>query len=644
MRTRVKICGITNAEDAAAAVDAGADALGVVLAPSSRRVTLEQAAQALALVPPLVSRVGVFVDPTADEVREAVRRLRLDLVEFCGDESREVCIESPVPVLKVIHVGTAFDTESVEPYRGLVAAFLFDTHVTGKRGGTGKVFSWHTFGESSVGAPFIVAGGLDPYNVGDAIRALRPYAVDVSSGVERAPGHKDHAKLRAFISAVRQADLALESDPNASDSAPLDRCGGLLMSDALLPSAESAYSSPDAQGFFGPYGGRFVPETVVPALDELTKAYREASSDPAFADELATLLRDYVGRPTPLYRAERLAQAVGLGTVYLKREDLCHTGAHKINNTLGQCLLAKRMGKNRVIAETGAGQHGVATATAAALMDMECVVFMGVEDIRRQALNVYKMQLLGAAVVPVEEGTGTLADAVTAALRHWVERVRDTFYVLGSAVGPHPYPMMVRDFQKVIGEETVAQLGEKGVERVDAVCACVGGGSNAIGMFYPFVVSQGADSNMGGGPLLFGAEAAGLGIDTDKTGASMTLGTPGVMHGFYSYLLQDDAGNPLEAYSISAGLDYPGVGPEHAYLKDEALVRYEPVTDGEALQAFELLCRTEGIIPAIESSHALALLPRLARELGSEATVVVTLSGRGDKDIDIVREAGLGLA
>jgi tryptophan synthase beta chain len=349
------------------------------------------------------------------------------------------------------------------------------------------------------------------------------------------------------------------------------------------------------------------------------------------------LLVDYVGRATPLYRANRLAEATGLGAVYLKREDLCHTGAHKINNTLGQCLLAKRMGKKRVIAETGAGQHGVATATAAALMDLECAVFMGTEDIRRQSLNVYKMRLLGAEVIPVAEGTGTLADAVTAALRHWVERVEDTFYVLGSAVGPHPYPMMVRDFQSVIGEEILEQLEEKEIASVDAVVACVGGGSNAIGTFYPFVSNLPAEER----PLLVGAEAAGLGVDTDKTGASMTLGSPGVMHGFYSYLLQDDAGNPLEAYSISAGLDYPGVGPEHAYFKDEGLVRYEAVTDAEALAAFAQLTKLEGIIPAIESSHALALLPRLAAELGPEAVVVVTLSGRGDKDIDIVREAGL---
>jgi tryptophan synthase beta chain len=407
----------------------------------------------------------------------------------------------------------------------------------------------------------------------------------------------------------------------------------------LFPSAESVYSGPDAAGFFGPYGGRFVPETVIPALEELTAAYEAAGSDPEFEAELDDLRHDYVGRATPLYKAKRLAEAVGLGTVYLKREDLCHTGAHKINNTLGQCLLAKRMGKKRVIAETGAGQHGVATATAAALMDLECAVFMGTEDIRRQSLNVYKMRLLGAEVIPVSEGAGTLANAVTAALRHWVERVQDTFYVLGSAVGPHPYPMMVRDFQSVIGLEIIDQLQARGIRHVDAVVACVGGGSNAIGTFYPFVLARGAL----GAPLLVGAEAAGLGIDTDKTGASMTLGSPGILHGFYSYLLQDDAGNPLEAYSISAGLDYPGVGPEHAHFKDEGIVRYEPVTDAQALSAFAQLTQLEGIIPAIESAHALALLPRLAEELGPEAVVVVTVSGRGDKDIDIVREAGLGV-
>jgi tryptophan synthase beta subunit len=401
---------------------------------------------------------------------------------------------------------------------------------------------------------------------------------------------------------------------------------------------DDSHTGPDDRGFYGPYGGAYVPETVVPALAELDQAFAEAQADPSFAEELDGLLRDFVGRPTPLYLARRLAEAVGLGRVFLKREDLTHTGAHKINNTVGQCLLARRMGKHRVIAETGAGQHGVATATAAALLGMECSVFMGVEDIRRQALNVYKMGLLGAEVVPVDEGTGTLADAVTATLRHWVERVEDTFYVLGSAVGPHPYPMIVREFQTVIGEETINQLSALGEGRPDAVIACVGGGSNAIGMFYPFI----RDISDCSRPALIGAEAAGKGVDTGETGASIALGEPGVMHGFYSYLLQDERGNPEEAYSISAGLDYPGIGPQHAQFADEGLVRYEPVTDTEALAAFDLLCKTEGIIPAIESAHALALLPRLAEELGSDATVIVNLSGRGDKDIDIVREAGLG--
>src|SRR5450759_3235183 len=395
---------------------------------------------------------------------------------------------------------------------------------------------------------------------------------------------------------------------------------------------------PDSEGFFGAYGGTFVPETVMPALEELECAFAQAMADPAFHERLDALLRDYVGRPSPLYRAERLAASVGLGTVWLKREDLDHTGAHKINNCLGQAMIAERMGKRRIIAETGAGQHGVATATVAALLGMECSVFMGVEDIRRQSLNVYKMRLLGAEVVPVSEGGGTLADATTAALRHWVERVEDTYYVIGSTVGPHPYPSIVREFQSVIGAETLAQLAEKGEAMPDAVVACVGGGSNAIGMFHAFLRHVPTDER----PQLVAAEAAGLGLETGKHGASITKGSPGVLHGFYSYLLQDDAGNPLEAYSISAGLDYPGVGPEHAFLHDENLGRYEAVTDAEALAAFELCTRTEGIIPAIESAHALALLPRLAPELGPTGRVVVNVSGRGDKDIDIVREAGLG--
>ncbi len=438
-----------------------------------------------------------------------------------------------------------------------------------------------------------------------------------------------------------QSPTSPSTSPASAMTADAIQAAATTSSAALsfLPDDQVRYPQADEEGYFGGFGGRYVPETVIPALQELEAGFSDAVSDPAFVGHLDGLLRDYVGRPSPLYRADRLAAASGLGAVYLKREDLNHTGAHKINNALGQCLLAQRMGKNRVIAETGAGQHGVATATAAALLGMECAVYMGTEDIKRQALNVYKMRLLGAEVVPVSDGGGTLANAVTAALRAWVACVEETFYVMGSAVGPHPYPSIVRHFQSVIGEEMIASIEhDPDVPFPDAVVACVGGGSNAIGTFAPFV----AHCDRAHLPLLIGAEAAGLGVDSGKTGASITKGTPGVLHGFYSYLLQDEIGNPLEAYSISAGLDYPGVGPEHAYYHDQGIVRYVPVTDDEALEAFLLCTRSEGIIPAIESAHALAVLPALGRELGSGAVVFLTVSGRGDKDMDIVRERHLG--
>ncbi len=387
---------------------------------------------------------------------------------------------------------------------------------------------------------------------------------------------------------------------------------------------------PDERGRFGVYGGKYVPETLTAALDELETEYEKARRDKEFQRTLHAYLKDYVGRPTPLYFAERLSNELAKGRIYLKREDLCHTGAHKMNNTMGQILLAKRMGKPRVIAETGAGQHGVATATAAALFGMECVVYMGAEDIERQALNVFRMKLLGAEVVPVESGTKTLKDATNEALRDWVTNVENTHYVIGSVVGPHPYPMMVRDFQSVIGEEVKMQALEVEDRLPDYAIACVGGGSNAMGLFRPLV---------GSGTTLIGVEAAGYGLETGKHGAPLAAGRPGVLHGSMSYLLQDEAGQVAEAHSISAGLDYPGVGPEHSYLKDEGLVRYESVTDDEALEAFANLCRTEGIIPALESSHALAYLPKLINELEKDSFVVVNLSGRGDKDTQIVAKA-----
>ncbi len=381
---------------------------------------------------------------------------------------------------------------------------------------------------------------------------------------------------------------------------------------------------PDRRGRFGDYGGRFAPEALVPALDELEAAFDAAWADEAFRHHLADLLRTFVGRPTPVHEATRLSEQLGV-RLLLKREDLAHTGAHKINNTVGQGLLAARMGKPRVIAETGAGQHGVATATACALLGLECAVYMGAKDIERQALNVYRMRMLGAEVVSVEHGAATLKDAVSEAMRDWVSSVETTHYIIGSVVGPHPFPYIVREFQKVIGEELQSQLDGSSPDRPrpDVIVACVGGGSNAMGIFYPY-----AD----GGVDLVGVEAAGLGIETGKHGASLGAGSPGVLHGAVTYLLQDDDGQVLEAHSLSAGLDYPGVGPEHAWFKDQGVARYASVTDDEAVEAVYLMARTEGIIPALESAHGLAWVVREAEALAGK-TVVLNLSGRGDKDV-----------
>ncbi|WP_442594065.1 tryptophan synthase subunit beta [Neobacillus sp. D3-1R] len=392
----------------------------------------------------------------------------------------------------------------------------------------------------------------------------------------------------------------------------------------------TTYTLPDEKGHFGTYGGKYVPETLVQAITELNEAYQKVKLDPSFFDEMEKLLKDYVGRETPLYYAENLTNHAKGAKIYLKREDLNHTGAHKINNTIGQALLALRMGKRKIVAETGAGQHGVATATVCALLNLECIVFMGAEDVRRQELNVFRMELLGANVVSVESGSATLKDAVNEALRYWVANVEDTHYLLGSVMGPHPFPMMVRDFQSVIGKETRSQFLERYDKLPDAVVACIGGGSNAMGMFYPFIEDEMV--------RLFGVEAAGHGIDTDKQAASLTKGVPGVLHGALMYLLQDEHGQIQEAHSISAGLDYPGVGPEHCYLKDIGRVKYESITDGEALDAFQLLAKLEGIIPALESAHAVAYAIKLAGTMANDESLVICLSGRGDKDVHTIRE------
>ena len=388
---------------------------------------------------------------------------------------------------------------------------------------------------------------------------------------------------------------------------------------------------PDSHGYFGQFGGRFVPETLMPALDELERAYEKAKRDQSFWAEFDSLSHDYAGRPTPLYFAERLTKYCGGAQILLKREDLLHTGAHKINNALGQGLLARRMKKQRIIAETGAGQHGVAAATICAKLGLDCVVYMGEEDVRRQALNVFRMKLLGADLRPVSSGTKTLKDAINEAIRDWVTNVKNTYYLLGSVVGPHPYPMMVRDFQSVIGKEARDQILSQCGRLPDYIIACVGGGSNSIGIFHPFVNDKKV--------RFIGVEAAGKGVRTGKHAATLAAGTVGVLHGAKSYVLQDDAGQILGTHSIAAGLDYPGVGPEHSYYKSIGRATYVAVNDKEALKAFQLLCQTEGIIPALEPAHAISYAAKMAGSLDKEQIIVVNLSGHGDKDMDIIREA-----
>ena len=589
----VKICGITRVEDAREALAAGADAIGLnFVAGTPRALEPGRAAEISAVCRGQAVRVGVFQNASAEEIARIVEQVGLDVVQLHGEETPEQVAQLPFPVIKVLSA----EGDLVERARAYPGVDLLIDHASG--GGSGQTWPFERARELvGRGRRVWIAGGLDPDNVADAVRAARPHGVDASSGLEREPGEKDAARVQAFVRAARDA--------------------------------VAAETQPDARGYFGRYGGRYVPELLLPAVEELAEAWQALSNDPEFWDELARERATYAGRPTPLYFAERMSADLGL-RVYLKREDLAHTGAHKINNGIGQALVARHMGKRRVIAETGAGQHGVAAATACARYGLECEVYMGEEDTRRQALNVFRMELLGAKVHTVKSGSRTLKDAMNEALRDWATNVRNTYYLIGSTAGPHPYPVMVRDLQAVIGQEAREQIQRQEGRLPDLLIACIGGGSNALGLFHPFY----GDKDV----RMVGVEAGGAGIDVGPHGAPLSAGAPGALHGSYSYVLQDDAGQIFEAHSISAGLDYPGVGPEHAFYKDSGRAEYVPATDDEALDSFVYLSRTEGIIPAFESSHAIAELRRRAPELPRDSVVIVNLSGRGDKDVAEARE------
>ena len=592
--TQVKVCGITRVEDARVAIDAGADAIGMIFVPGTpRALDPERAAEISAVCAGRIMRVGVFRDAAPETVASTVEKVGLDAVQLHGDESPEYVAAVPFPVIKAIPA----DADDL----GALAAdypkvdLLLD-HPAG--GGSGRHWPFERALELvSRGRRVWIAGGLDAECVEQAVRVGRPHGVDASSGLESAPGVKDPERVHAFVRAVRGAPALRER--------------------------------PDPGGYFGRYGGRYVPEILMPAIEELTETWEALRDDPDFARELASERAAYAGRPTPLYFARRVSEELG-ARVYLKREDLAHTGAHKINNAIGQALIARRMGKPRVIAETGAGQHGVAAATACARYGLECEVYMGEEDTRRQALNVFRMELLGATVHSVTSGSRTLKDAMNEALRDWATNVRHTYYLIGSTAGPHPYPLIVRDLQVVIGEETREQILQLEGRLPDLLVACVGGGSNALGLFHPFY----DDAQV----RMVGVEAGGAGVEVGPHGAPLSAGSPGALHGSFSYVLQDDAGQIFEAHSISAGLDYPGVGPEHAFYRDSGRAEYVPITDTEALDAFVYLARTEGIIPAFESAHAIAELRRRAPSLPAGTLVVVNLSGRGDKDVSEARE------
>lgn len=575
--TKVKICGLFREADIAVINREKPDYVGFVFAKSSRQVDFATAKKLAAQVDPGILKVGVFVNGEHSLIKRLADEHVIDLIQLHGGEDNDYIAilkrSVHLPLIKAIKVQPGTDL------RGLdydVDYYLLDGPVPG----SGEAFDWTMI--SKLAKPYFLAGGINCANLEQAL-AVGCYGIDVSSGVET-DKVKDEKKIATLVRRVKMK-----------------------------------------KGRFGIHGGQYIPETLMEELHKIDAAYEHYKNDPEFNRELKKLLDEYAGRPSLLYYAKKMTEDLKGPKIYLKREDLNHTGSHKINNVLGQVLLAKKMGKTRVIAETGAGQHGVATATAAALLDMECEIYMGKEDTDRQILNVYRMELLGAKVIQVTSGTMTLKDAVNETLRVWTGRIDDTFYVLGSVMGPHPYPAMVRDFQAVISKEARQQILEAENKLPSAVYACVGGGSNAMGMFYNFI----NDENV----KLVGCEAAGKGVDTPYTAATINTGSLGVFHGMKSYFCQDEYGQIAPVYSISAGLDYPGIGPEHAYLNDIKRASYLPVTDDEAVHAFEYIAKVEGIICAIESAHAVAQIIKDAPKYSPDDIIICCLSGRGDKDV-----------
>ena len=588
---QLKVCGITQAENAIEVAKLNPTIMGFILYPKSKRyVSLEQAKSIVDLLPKHIKKVAVVVNEPLEKVIQLAEITLFDFIQLHGNESPEYCqtVSKRIHVIKAFGIETLLP-ENLEEYANCCTYFLFDTK-TESFGGAGKQFDHKLLDSYHLNVPFLLSGGIDL----DSIDRILAYSnkqlagIDVNSRFEDEPGIKNIEKLSNLTKRLRPMIKKVSKE-----------------------------------GYYGNYGGAYIPEMLQKNVSELAENYQRIIDDPSFIEDFQSLLRDYVGRPTPLFHAKKLSDKYGY-KIYLKREDLCHTGSHKLNNVIGQALLAKRLGKKKIIAETGAGQHGVASATVAALLGLECTVFMGEVDMQRQYPNVMRMKMLGATVIPATSGTKTLKDACNEAIRYWISHTEDTHYLIGSAIGPHPYPDMVAQFQSVISEEIAKQLQEKeGRSYPDAVIACVGGGSNAVGAYYHFIDDERV--------ALYGAEAGGCGAETDETAATLTIGTDGIIHGTRTILMQTEDGQVCEAHSISAGLDYPGVGPLHAHLHSIKRGTYLPITDQEALDAAFELTREEGIIPALESSHALALLPKL--KMKPTDIVVVNLSGRGDKDM-----------